>query len=126
MLRLGGGQSLQPCVQAALVAGDGVVVQNTLLDALVEGRNGLAVLRVGSLHVPLGDGLAQGAQAGAYAGTVGAVYLGAGYGLAGALQRRYMVCHYASLNQWVMRAGMQARPHPSQFLSLRESWRRVN
>ena len=90
-------KSLQPGIQAALVAGNGVRMQNALLDALVEGGNGLAELCLGSLDIALGDGFAQGAEAGAHAGAVDAVYHGAGLGLAGALQRRYMVCHYASL-----------------------------
>jgi len=35
-LRLGGGQGLEPCIEAALVAGGGVGVQNALLNALVQ------------------------------------------------------------------------------------------
>jgi hypothetical protein len=40
------------------------------------------------------------AQAGAHAAAVGAVHFGAGYGLAGALQRRYVICHgFASISK---------------------------
>ena len=92
-LRLGGGQSLQTRIEAALVAGDGVVVEDALLDALVEGGDGLAILGLSGLGVALGESLAEGAQAGADAAAVGAVHIGAGNGLAGALERGYMVCN---------------------------------
>ena len=68
-------------------------MQDALLDALVEDGDGLAVLGLGGLDIALDEGLAQGAQAGADAAAVGAVDIGAGYGLAGALKRRNMICH---------------------------------
>src|SRR6516225_2709844 len=80
-------QRLQAGVQPTLVTGDGVQVQNALLDALVESRNSLAVLRLGRLNIALGDSFAQSAKAGAHAGAVRAVDRRAGLGLAGALQR---------------------------------------
>ena len=52
-LRLGQNQSLQTRVEAALVAGDGVVMENALLHALVEGGDGRAILLLGGLHVAL-------------------------------------------------------------------------
>ena len=55
-------QCLQPRVEAALVAGNGVRVKNALLDALVEGGNGLAELRLRGLHIALGQRFAQGAR----------------------------------------------------------------
>ena len=98
--RLGSGQRLQARVQAALVAGNGVGVENALLHALVEGRNRGAVLLLGGLHVALGQSLAQRPQAGAHAAAVGAVHFSAGFGLAGALERRYVVCHgFASISK---------------------------
>jgi hypothetical protein len=92
-LCLGGGQGLEAGVEAALVAGDGVLVKDALLHALVEGGDGLAVLGLCGLDVALGESFAQGPQAGADAAAVGAVYICARYGLAGALERRYVVCH---------------------------------
>src|ERR1700740_861467 len=97
LLRFGGGQGLQSCVEAALVAGNGVRVQNALLDALVEHGDCRAVLLLSGLYVALGEGLTQGAQAGAHTSTIGAVHLGAGYGLTRALERGNLVCHCSSL-----------------------------
>jgi len=79
--------------QAGLVTRRGVFVQRALLDRLVEGRNGLAVHLLGSWLVAPGDGLAQVAQLGAQSGGVGAIARRAAFGLAGALQRRKMICH---------------------------------
>lgn len=87
------GQSLQACVQAALVARSGVLVEDALLDGAVKGRSGGAVLRLSGLHVAGGERLAHGAQSGADAGAIGAIDLGAGNGLTGALQRRDMIGH---------------------------------
>jgi hypothetical protein len=72
-------------------------VENPLLHALVEGGDGGAILLLGGLDIALGQSLAQIAQAGAHTAAVGAVDGGAGFGLAGAFQRRYMVCHLLSL-----------------------------
>ena len=72
-------------------------MQDALLHALVEHGDGLAILGLGSLHVALGESLAQGPQAGAHAAAVGAVDFSARNGLAGALERRNMVCHCSSL-----------------------------
>jgi hypothetical protein len=96
-LGLGGGQGFETGVEAALVAGDGVGVEDALLHALVEDGDGDAVLGLGGLDVALDESLAQGAQAGTDAAAVGAVDFSAGYGLAGALERRNMVCHCSSL-----------------------------
>jgi hypothetical protein len=91
-----GGDRLEAGVEAGLVTRNGVLVEDALLDALVESGDGLAELDVSGVGIALGDGLAEGAKAGAHAGAVGAVNRGPGLGLAGALQRRYMVCHSAS------------------------------
>src|SRR4051794_38225634 len=96
-LRLGGRQRLQAGVEAALVAGDGVGVENALLHALVQSGDGFAKLRLGGLDIALGQRLPQKAKAAAHAAAVGAVHRGAGFGLTGAFQRRYMVCHSYSL-----------------------------
>ena len=53
-------------------------MEDALLHALVEDGDGLAVLGLGGLDVALGEGLAQGAQAGADTAAVGAVDFSAG------------------------------------------------
>ena len=57
-----GCEGLDAGVEAALVAGGGVVVEDALLDALVEGGGGEAELLLSGLVVALGDGLAQAAE----------------------------------------------------------------
>jgi hypothetical protein len=92
-LCLGGCQGLEAGVEAALVAGDGVLVEDALLDALVERGDGQAVLLLSGLDLTLGQSLAERAQAGAHAAAVGAVDGGAGLSLTGALERRNVICH---------------------------------
>jgi hypothetical protein len=70
-----------------------ILVQRALLDRLVERGYGLAVGLLGGLLVAFFDGLAQAAQRGAQAGSVGAVRSSALRGLTGALKRRKMICH---------------------------------
>ena len=82
-----GGDCLEAGVEAGLVAGDGVLVEDALLDALVEGGDGFTELNVSGICVALGDCFPQGAKAGAHAGTIGAVDRSAGLRLTGALQR---------------------------------------
>jgi len=60
-------------------------VENALLHAFVEHRNGLAILGLGNLDVALGESFAQRPQATAHAAAVGAVNFSARYGLPGAL-----------------------------------------
>src|ERR1700733_14120874 len=76
-------QSLDARIEAALVTGYGVGVQNALLHALVERGDGGAVLLLCSLGITLGQSVAQRTQAGAHAAAVGAVHFGTGYGLTG-------------------------------------------
>src|SRR3954470_17553903 len=83
--------------EAALVAGGGVLVQRTLLNALVDHGRGLSELGGGGLLVASGQGFAEGAQGAAQARGVGAVHVGAFLCLTGALQRRKMICHKAVL-----------------------------
>ena len=78
--------------QAGLIAGCGVLVQRAFLDCLVQGGNGFAIGLFSGGFVALGDSLAQFTQSGAQGGSVGAIARGAAFGLAGALQRREMVC----------------------------------
>src|SRR5579859_1603302 len=80
-------------VQARLVARRGIPVQRALLDGLIQGGNGLAVGLLGGCFVALGEGLAQLPQLAAQRGCVGAITVGAAFGLAGALERRKMICH---------------------------------
>ena len=68
-------------------------MQRPLLDGLVEGGDSLAVDLFGRSLVAFGDGLAKFAQLGAQAGSIGAIPRRAAFGLAGALQRRKMICH---------------------------------
>src|ERR1035441_1511358 len=117
-LRLGQCKSLQPRVQAALVAGDGVVVQNALLHALVQRGDGLAILCLGGLHIALHQRLAQGPQTGAHTAAAGAVHFGAFFGLPGALQRRYMVCHSFSLIFALSSGEMMRSQNATQAASL--------
>ena len=90
---LGGDEGLDAGVEAGLVAAGGVLVQDTLLHALVEDGDGRGVGGGDGLLVAIGDGLAQDAQGAAQLGLVGAVVRGLGFGLAGALQRGDMICH---------------------------------
>jgi hypothetical protein len=108
-----GGQSLDAGVQAALVAGGGVGVEDTLLDALVECGGGCLVLLGRGLEVAGVDGLAEGAQAAADAALIGAVDRGALLGLTDALERGDMVCHGDSISSF-LEYGMQAIRHPLQ------------
>src|SRR5581483_4521962 len=79
--------------QPGLVARGGVLVQGALLDGLIQGGDGLAVGLLSGSLVALGKGLAQFAQLGAQAGSIGTIARGAAFGLTGALQRGKMICH---------------------------------
>lgn len=92
-LRLFRGDGFDAGVEAALVARGGVGVEDALLHALVEDGDGGAVLLAGGFGVALLDGFAEGAQAGAELGAVGAVHRGTFYGLPDALERGNMVRH---------------------------------
>src|SRR5271163_4126833 len=65
-----GSQSLDAGVQAALVTGGGVGVEDTLLDALIEGGGSRLVLLAGGLYVAGVEGLTQQAEAAADAALV--------------------------------------------------------
>jgi hypothetical protein len=95
LFRGGSDDSLDASVKAALVTAGGVLVQNTLLDALIEQGDGRAVLLAESLLVASGDGLAQGTEGAAKLGLVGAVDGGLGDGLARTLEGRNCICHEA-------------------------------
>ncbi len=84
---------LHASVQTALVTGCGVLVQDALLDALVQERDGAAVLNGDGLRVCGGERLAHGAEAAAHLALVGAVHDGLASCLTGALKRGYVVCH---------------------------------
>src|ERR1700679_3666077 len=56
------GKRLHPCMQAGFVAGGGILVQHALLHALVECRNGLAILLGNRRGIAFGNGLAEGAK----------------------------------------------------------------
>jgi len=94
-LNLGGlgGERFHARVEAALVAGGGVLVEDALLHALIENRDGDAIGLGGGLVVASGDGLAHGAEGAAELGLVGAIDGRAGDGLAGALEGRNVICH---------------------------------
>ena len=68
-----GNDGLDAGVEAALVAARGVLVENTLLDALVEDRDGRTVDLGKGLLVAGCDGLAHEAQGTAKLGPVGAI-----------------------------------------------------
>src|SRR5262249_7189355 len=93
----GGAKKLLHCrdarSQTGFVSRGGVFVQRALLDGLVESRDGRAVCLLGGSFVALGDDLAQVTQLGAQRGGVGAIARRTAFGLAGALQRRKMICH---------------------------------
>jgi hypothetical protein len=84
-------------VEAALVAAGGVLVEDTLLDALVEDGDGGAVDVDEGLLVAGGEGLAHEAEGAAELGLVGAVDGRLGEGLTGALEGGDMICHGARL-----------------------------
>lgn len=84
-------------VETALVTAGGVLVEDTLLDALVEDRDGGTVDVGEGLLVAGGEGLAHEAEGTAKLGLVGAVDGRLGEGLTGALEGRYVICHDARL-----------------------------
>lgn len=90
---LGGNDSLYAGVETSLVAAGGVLVDDALLDALVEHRDGGAVGCTKGLGIAFGDGLAQGAEASTELALVCPVDRGLGLCLTCALQRRNMICH---------------------------------
>jgi hypothetical protein len=90
-----GDDGLNAGVETTLVAAGGVLVEDTLLDALVEDGDGGAIDLDEGLLVAGGEGLAHEAEGAAELGFVGAVDGGLGDGLTGALERRYVICHGA-------------------------------
>jgi len=94
-LNLGGlsSERFHARIESALVAGGGVLVEDALLHALIENRDGDAIGLGGGLVVASGDGLAHGAEGAAELGLVGAIDGRAGDGLAGALEGRNVICH---------------------------------
>jgi hypothetical protein len=86
-------ECLEAGIQAALVARNGVLVQDALLNALVERGDGGLELGLGRGNIALGESFAHQAQAAANAGTVGAVHFSLYDCLTGALERRNMICH---------------------------------
>jgi len=108
--------------QPRLVARGGISVQRTLLDALSSADTVLAIGFSGGLFVALLDGLAQSAQRGAQAGGVGAIGGRTLGGLTGALERRKMISHIASLPfVCTARYSGEYRIHYSTGLSLGRS-----
>ena len=116
-----GRNCLDSRIQPALVAAGGVLMQNALLHALVEHRDGLAVRLAQRLRIALGDRFTQRAQRASQLALVGAVHRGLGLGLTCALQRRNMICHkLSSLNPYVGRGkwGAGYRPADTQPAAL--------
>ena len=112
LMNLGGlgGERFDTRVEAALVAGGGVLVEDALLHALIKNRYGGAIGLGGGLVVASGDGLAHGAEGAAELGLVGAIDGRAGDGLAGALEGRNVICHQKlSCDPDLAGNGMQAR-----------------
>jgi hypothetical protein len=72
-------------------------VEDALLDALVEDRDGRTVDLGKGLLIAGGEGLAHEAQGTAKLGLVGAIDGRLGDGLTGALEGRYVICHDARL-----------------------------
>src|ERR1700733_3051623 len=105
-------------MQAALVPGGGVLVEHTLLHALIQSRNGFTVLLGNRGGIPFSNSLAQGAEGLANMTLVGAVDPGTLDCLTGALQRRHMICHGKPLAFLKLEAGGRSGPRP-QTLSLR-------
>src|SRR6185312_3587045 len=75
------------------VAARRILVDHTLLDGLVEGRNGLPEELLGGLFIALGQAFTELTQGTAQARSVGAVAGGTFYCLTGAFDRRKMICH---------------------------------
>ena len=93
----GDDEGLDAGVEAGLVAAGGVLMQDTLLDALVEDGDGGAVGLDKGFLVAGGEGLAHEAEGAAELGLVGAVDGRFGDGLTGALERGNVICHGARL-----------------------------
>jgi len=89
-------QSFYARAQARLVARSRILMQSTLLDGFIQRRNGFAVDLFRSRLVALRQGFTEFAEAAAQPRGVGPVAGGAGFGLAGALERRKVVCHAKS------------------------------
>src|SRR5581483_5326976 len=79
--------------QARFVARGGVLVQRALLDGFVEYRHRFSVGLFGRRFIALCDDLPQFTQLSAQGRGVSAIARCATFGLAGALQRRKMICH---------------------------------
>lgn len=115
LLRLRGlllAESLDARVQAALVARRGVLVDDALLHALIDGGNGGAVLLTGGLGIALLESLAEGPQFATDAAAVGAVHCGLLFSLTGALERRNMVRHEkfkSRFRKWMQADGRGQR-----------------
>ena len=90
-----GDDGLNAGVETTLVAAGGVLVEDTLLDALVEDGDGGAVGLDKGFLVAGGEGLAHEAEGAAELGLVGAVDGRLGDGLTGALEGGDVVCHSA-------------------------------
>ncbi len=131
--------SLHPRIQPALIPVRGVLMQNTLLHALVQDRRGLAVLSRCRGMIALGNRLTQLPQCSTQLALVRAVHRGLSNGLTCALQRRNMICHkLSSLNPYICRGKWDAGqglpdfdipvrlPQSLQYLSLRNSSPKVN
>jgi len=108
-----GGECLDAGVQAALVAGGGIGVEDALLHALVERRGGRLVLLAGGLEITLVERLTQQAEAAADAALVRTVDRSAPFSLTDALERGDVVCYGVTLSSF-LEYGMQAMSHPLQ------------
>lgn len=69
-------------------------MNHALLNGFIESRNGFAEDLFSGLFVILGEGFSQVTQGRTQTGSISAIALGTSFGLAGALERRKMVCHY--------------------------------
>lgn len=86
-------QRFHALVQAGLISGSGVAMQYALLYRFVDDRNGFAVTGFRGFRVSGCEGLAQAAECAAKTRPVGAIDSATPFGLTGALQGGYVVCH---------------------------------
>jgi hypothetical protein len=92
-------------MQPALIPRRSVLVQNTLLHALIQRRNRLTILLGNPRGIPFGNGLAECPKGPADVTLISPINCGTLNCLTGALQRRNMVCHRKPLAFFKLEAG---------------------
>ena len=97
MVKTGSYALFEAGAKPGLIARSGVRVNDSLLCCFVDEGNGFSERGLGLGRIARLDGSAKFPQCGAKAGLIDPVLSGSRFSLAGALQRRKMICHVAVL-----------------------------